>query len=90
MCIGFIVIKAIFYKYNIVVVFLFLLTTDWMSIITLWNVSVFLIGKNSYYFHSIEYLGLKSIEKDFTLHFDPAFFILLIVKSFEILPKHSA
>ena len=34
-------------------------------------------------------MGLKSTEKNFTLPFNPVFFILLIAKSFEILPKHS-
>ena len=34
--------------------------------------------------------GLKSTEKNFTIPFNPVFFILLIVKSFIILPKHSA
>ena len=35
--------------------------------------------------------GLKSKEKKFTAPFNPVFFffILVIVKSFEILPKHS-
>ena len=33
-------------------------------------------------------IGLKSSEKNFTLPFNPVFFILLTVKSFEILPKH--
>ena len=32
---------------------------------------------------------LKTTEKNFRLPFNPAFFISLIVKSFEILPKHS-
>ena len=31
-------------------------------------------------------VGLKSPEKDFTISFNPVFSILLIVKSFEILP----
>ena len=40
---------------------------------------------------SLVSIGLKSTEKKFTLLFNPVFFfILLIVKSFEILPKHSA
>ena len=38
---------------------------------------------------SLVSIGLKSTEKNFTLPFNPVFFIL-IVKSFEILPKHSA
>ena len=33
-------------------------------------------------------IGLKSTEKNFTTPFDPVFFILLIVNSFETLPKH--
>ena len=37
------------------------------------------------------YIGLKTTEKKFTLPFNPVFFfILLIVNSFEILPKNSA
>ena len=35
-------------------------------------------------------MGLKSTEKKFTIPFNPVFFILLIVKSFETLPKNSA
>ena len=35
-------------------------------------------------------MGLKSTEKKFTTPFNPILFILSIVKSFEILPKHSA
>ena len=36
-------------------------------------------------------IGLKSTEKKFTTPFNPVFFlILLIVKFFEILPKHGA
>ena len=33
-------------------------------------------------------MGLKSTEKKFTTATNPVFFILLTVKSFEILPKH--
>ena len=32
--------------------------------------------------------GLKSTEKNFTAPFNPAVFILLIAKSFEILTQH--
>ena len=39
---------------------------------------------------SLASIGLKSTEKRITIHFNPVFFILLNVKSFEILPKHSA
>ena len=35
-------------------------------------------------------IGLKSAEKSFTTPFNPAFFILLIVKSFEIFSKQTA
>ena len=35
-------------------------------------------------------IGLKSTEKHFTTPFHAVFFILLIVKFFETLPKHSA
>ena len=36
-------------------------------------------------------IGLKLTEKNFTIPFNPVFFlILLIAKSFQILPKHSA
>ena len=38
---------------------------------------------------SLVSIGLKSTEKSFTLRFNPSFFILLIVKSLEILSKHS-
>ena len=39
---------------------------------------------------SLVSIGLKSTEKNFTLPFNPVFFfVLLIVKYFEILPKHS-
>ena len=39
---------------------------------------------------SLVSIGLKSKEKKFTAPFNPVFFfILVIVKSFEILPKHS-
>ena len=34
--------------------------------------------------------GLKSTEKKLTTPFNPAFFILLIIKSFETLPNYSA
>ena len=34
-------------------------------------------------------IGLKSTEKKMTTSPNPVFFIFLIVKSFEILPKHS-
>ena len=34
-------------------------------------------------------MGLKSIEKKFTTPFNPVFLILLIVTSFETLPKNS-
>ena len=65
-------------------------------------INIFLINQNIILYHVlfIKYLwiskisllsiGLKSIKKHFTTPFNPAFFILLIVKSFEILPKHSA
>ena len=39
---------------------------------------------------SVVSIGLKLTEKNCTIPFDLFFFILLIVKSFEILPKHSA
>ena len=64
-------------------------------------INTFLISPNnfSYYFPFIKYqwiskillvsIGLKSTEKKFTLPFNPAFFILILVKSFETLPKHS-
>ena len=39
---------------------------------------------------SLVSIGLKSTENKFTTPFNPIFFKLLIVKSFEILPKHSA
>ena len=35
-------------------------------------------------------MGLKSSEKNFRTPFNPAFFKLFIVKSFETLPKNSA
>ena len=35
-------------------------------------------------------IGLKSTEKNFATSFNPAFFILLIIESFETLTKHSA
>ena len=39
---------------------------------------------------SLVSIGLKSKEKNFTAPINPVFFfILVIVKSFEILPKHS-
>ena len=39
---------------------------------------------------SLTSVGLKSSEKKFTTPFNPVFFfILLTVKSFEILPEHS-
>ena len=65
------------------------------------TINTFLIIPNIilYYVPFIKYLwiskislvsiGLKSTEKNFTLLFNPTFFILLILKSFEILPKHS-
>ena len=65
------------------------------------TVNLFLINSNIILYHIpfIKYLwisktslvsvGLKSTEKSFTIPFNPVFFILLIVKSFEILPKHS-
>ena len=34
-------------------------------------------------------IGLKSTEKKITTPFNPVFLILLIVKSFETLPKHN-
>ena len=34
-------------------------------------------------------MGLIATEKNFTTYFNPVFFILLIVKSSETLPKHS-
>ena len=64
--------------------------------------SIFSINSNIILYHvlfikylwisiiSLVSIGLKSTEKIFTTPFNPAFFILLIVKSFEILPKHSA
>ena len=64
-------------------------------------INIFLINPNIilYNFPFIKYLwistislisiGLKSTKKGFTIPFNPVFFILLIVKSFEILPKHS-
>ena len=39
---------------------------------------------------SLVSIGLKSAERKFTLYFNPAFFISITLKSFEILPKHSA
>ena len=39
---------------------------------------------------SLVSIGLKSTEKNFTAPFNLVFFILLIVKSFKILPIHSA
>ena len=65
------------------------------------HINIFLINPNIilYYFPFIKYLcmskislvsiGLKSTEKTVILPFNPVFFILLIVNSFEILPKHS-
>ena len=38
---------------------------------------------------SLVSIGLKSTEKSIILPFNPVFFVLLIVSSFEILPKHS-
>ena len=35
-------------------------------------------------------IALESIEKDFTLLFNPVVFVLLILNSFEILRKHNA
>ena len=35
-------------------------------------------------------MGLKSTEQKITNPFNPVFFILLIAKFFETLPKHSA
>ena len=42
------------------------------------------------YIISLLSIGLKSTEKNFATPFNPVFFILLIVKSFDTLPKHSA
>ena len=65
-------------------------------------INIFLINPNiiSYYVLFIKYLwisarllvsiGLKSTQKIFTNTFNPVFLILLVVESFEILPKHSA
>ena len=39
---------------------------------------------------SLVSMGLKSTEKKFAIPFNPVFFILLIVKSFEALAKNSA
>ena len=63
-------------------------------------INIFLINQNIILYHVlfIKYLwiskislsiGLKSTEKNFTTPFNPVFFILLIVKSFETSPKHS-
>ena len=62
---------------------------------------IFLINPNIILYHAriIKYfcifkislisIGLKSTEK-ITILFNPVFFILLIVRSYEILPKNSA
>ena len=63
-------------------------------------VSIFLINRNIILYHapfiylwisktSLVSIVLKPREKNFAIRFNPAIFILLIVKSFEILPKHS-
>ena len=64
-------------------------------------INIFLINPNIilYYFPSIKHLwisktslvsiGLKSTELNFTIPFNLAFYISLIVKLFEILPKQS-
>ena len=39
---------------------------------------------------SLVSIGLKSTEKNLTTPFHPDLFILLILKHFETLPKHSA
>ena len=64
-------------------------------------INVFLIKPNIILYHvlfikhlwvtktSLLSIGLKLTEKNFTTHFNPAFFILLIVKYFETFPKDS-
>ena len=66
------------------------------------RINTFLINSNIILYHvpfikylwiskmSLASIGLKSTEKRITIHFNPVFFILLNVKSFEISPKHSA
>ena len=71
----------------------------WLEVLTVLvnnTINIFLIIPNIilYYVRFIKYLwiskmslvpmGLKLTEKCFTIPFNPAFFILLIVKSFEI------
>ena len=65
-------------------------------------INIFLFNPNiiSYHVLLIKYLwiskiallstGLKWMAKSLTTPFNPFFFMLSIVKSFEILPKHSA
>ena len=65
-------------------------------------INIFLINPNIFLYHVpfIKYLWIskislvsiesKSTEKKFTAPFNPVFFVLSIVKSFQILPKHSA
>ena len=63
-------------------------------------INSFLLNPILYYLPFTKYLwiskiwlvsiGLKSVEKNFALSFNPIFFKLLIVKSFKILTKHSA
>ena len=65
------------------------------------RISIFLINTNIvlYFVAFIKYLGiskislvskgLKSTEKKLTLPLNPVYFIILILKSFEILPTHS-
>ena len=64
-------------------------------------INIFLINPNTILYHllfvkylwisniSLLSIGLKSTEKNFTTPFNPVFFILLIIKSFETLPKRS-
>ena len=65
-------------------------------------INIFLINPNIFLYHVpfIKYLWIskislvsiesKSTEKKFTTPFNPVFFMLSIIKSFQILPKHSA
>ena len=64
--------------------------------------NIFLINPNIILYHvlfikylwiskiSLLLIELKAAEKKIKTPFNPVFFILLIVKSFETLPKHSA
>ena len=64
--------------------------------------NIFLINPNIILYHvlfikylwiskiSLVLIELKAAEKKIKTPFNPVFFILLIVKSFETLPKHSA